>query len=424
MLKFLLLYYRNRQRIVLSIFCSYIFLVTPIFAVIDSPFRDPALMWPYPELKEDICSWFQFFPFYETARSAFNGNGRTEGLFEYSGPFNLNQVDAALIAAGIVPGSLLPSELIGFATPSRYLLDGSFETEGLAIKWQQIVGNHFSLGFTTEILHTNSRMAMIRDIDFVVPSGPGSDRELFLAKEAMLDALALEPSVWSAFMVGDTEIYARFFSAYDHAFKCRYLDAGINLGVILPAALERDINNPASIPLGGNRHWGAYCDLTLDAILKHDLRAGLWVRLLHRFGRESLMRLPVGQEPALFGAIVGEVFVKPGFTGAFSPYVLFENIRGGLGAYVSYFLVKHAHDNFYDRRAEKTPEINFGEVIQRSEWGMECISAAFFYDFSYGKCARGSEPVLTLKVDVPINFIVASNASKTYGVSLIVAVNY
>jgi hypothetical protein len=393
-------------------------------AVMDNRYRDNALM-RYPFLVEDLSAFFLIQPFLETAHDAFDQYGKTTGQFDFGTHYRLREVERALLASGRIDDRIIPTNMQGNLVIGPYLMDGRIETQGIAFQVYAPLSNCFAVGARGEFLHGNSRMEMTRDVDFDrVINGPGDEREVFLIKEQAAKALDLDPASWSAFMVGDLELYGRIFTSMDHAYKCRYFNAGANLGMILPAADARDINNPASIPLGGNRHWAVFGEASIDAILKQNIRAGLWIRLQHRFSRQSELRVPTAREPEMFGAVVGQIEVEPGLTGAFSPYFLFEELREGFGAYVSYMLVGHKEDSFCDRRKDKTVPINFDALTCVSDWGLEYISVAFLYDFSYGHQERCLNPIVSLKVDAPVHFLLTKRASKTYGASLVVEASF
>lgn len=399
-----------------GILCS--FFVTN--ATVDNRYLVP-LFNKKPFISDQVCTVGAVKAFFMTAEHSFNQNGGKTGLFGYAEPFKLRELDKALIKSGRTSESLIRTDMQGFLTVGRYSMEGRFEAQGFALDWYTPVSDHWGFGFRSSIIHVNSRMELVRDAAFdSVIAGPGDDRDVFLTKESILNALELDPLVWSVTGLGDSEVYARLFWSHDYAYRCRYIDAGLSLGLILPTGKKRDYNNPASVPLGGDDAWGVFLDATIDAILKYNVRAGVAARFQQRFDTTQTMRFAAGKEPMVFGALVGEVQRDPGFTLALNPYLLLEEIRDGLGMRLGYTLVHHWKDYFCDRRKDRAVLLNTDSAIENSVWGLEHITFGFFYDFAIGKKERYFEPVVSLSIDAPIDGIASKRAFRTYGVSLTV----
>ena len=244
----------------------------------------------------------------------------------------------------------------------------------------------------------------------------GSLRELVLVEEAIYKALEVEPALWSDTVLGDSELYVRLFDHQNYAYKCRFIDAGLSLGVIFPIAPARDIFNPASIPLGGNRHWGYFIEGDIDALLRYDMRAGFALRVQKRWARIDRLRVATNKEPSMYGAVIGDFRVDSGVTVMFSPYYIQEGLREGFGIRAAYMGVKHFTDKFGDARNDQSVSVNFDALKDESKWGHDYVSLTFLYDFAYGKVERCFEPVIGLTVDVPVNFWAAQRSANTYGI--------
>lgn len=248
--------------------------------------------------------------------------------------------------------------------------------------------------------------------------GDGDRLELDEIRRGMLQTLDLREGNTIQVGFGDIDFYLRVGNAWEYLYKLRKIDVGLRLGALFPTGVRRDITRPASIPFGGNGHWGMY--VALDGIfeVKEDLKVGLYARISKRFPRTSLQHMSVNGEPDIFGAVVGPVRIDPGVTGVFSPYVVLENLRRGLGLSVQYTLTAHQEDDWFDQRADKTIPVRLGKVVSLSEWASDYFTLNVFYDFGKVKIVRELQPLISLRWDVPTTFFITKNVSRMYRVSL------
>ena len=96
--------------------------------------------------------------------------------------------------------------------------------------------------------------------------------------------------------LGDSDLYFRMAIVGKYTCKFRRIDAALRCGLIIPTANETPINNPAAVPLGGERHWGAYIGLDGEFEFKEDLIGGIQFRASKRFSRTNIRRMPFGGE--------------------------------------------------------------------------------------------------------------------------------
>ena len=137
-------------------------------------------------------------------------------------------------------------------------------------------------------------------------------------------------------------------------------------------------------------------------------------------------RMPVLEEPLLFGAATGLMRVNPGLTVLFCPTVQLEHLRNGFGVAVSYSLLYHQQDRFTDRRVENNPTVTFRTAKRLSSWGADYISLQAFYDFS-GEADYDQHilhPTIKLKWDLPTDIFVAKRVAKTHLISLTIDCAY
>jgi hypothetical protein len=234
----------------------------------------------------------------------------------------------------------------------------------------------------------------------------------------MSQFLNLEPSVWEKTGFSDLECYFRAGNVWDYTWKFRRIDAGVRLGALIPSGVRRNVNNPVSIPFGGDGRWGVYLAADCQLELKEDLSAGLLAQYNQRFSRKRTMRIPVADEQQLFGAAVGPLLVEPDATLIFSPYVVLEGIRDGLGARAQYTVVTHFSDSFVDKRTVKNPPATLNELIKRSDWTAEYITVDAFYDFGKVWQDDCNSLIISAMIDIPINWLVGEHAANTTRVSL------
>jgi hypothetical protein len=395
--------------------------------MIDNRFRDPVLNHhAFVNIESEHCNLLTFQLFFETARHSVDCFGKDVPFFDYATPFHLVELNKAILQAGRSEQSLIPSFWQGVLTTGMFHMTGHFMTQGIACHWYHEFADHWAFGIRADALHAQTHMELVKvnNFDSGTNNGPGDMNELIGIVNNIDEALGLRCRSWSEFLFDDTEIYVKFFSQKPYCYKCRFVDAGVALGVIVPTAPGRDINNPASLSLGGDGHWGIFLDGTVDAVLRYDLHAGIWVRFQQRFPKTNLLRVPTGKEPEMFGAVVGNFLVRPGFTFALSPYLIKEGLREGFGLRVGYTLIKHFTDSFSDQRKDQSVPVNFAALRENSDWGRDYITVGFLYDFAYGKVERSFEPVVSLLVDAPVNLIATERAARTYGISLIMEATF
>lgn len=396
---------------------------TNAVGMVDNRFLDPALGRPLPLTTSSSDSYFQVQPFVLSAKRSISQYGQEVPLFDYSQNYQLRAVDNASVEGGWIPESLIRTDWRGPLSVGPYHINGRMDGSGFAASGYVPFGRHAALGLRTEWLHVRSCSEPLRDSATFEPilEGPGDEYELHQIQAEIHEALGLEPGFWDGYGFGDTELYLRIFHADDYAYRCRYIDAGVAVGFVLPTAHARDFDNPVSIPFGGAdgiRTAGIFVEANVDAILKYDLRAGLMARYQQRFSHTAVIRAPVATEPIRYGGVVGLTHIRPGPTLVLQPRLLVENIREGLGIHASYMLVAHMHDSFGDARENRSVPRNLFALCEDSRWATEHVTCGIFYDFRDQMCWVPGAPVLTLAVDVPVDWVAAKRSFKTYGVSV------
>lgn len=365
------------------------------------------------------CTWghFRLQPFFMRADRGF-GDFEKEGLPEIEGKYDQVDIANALVQSGRVDEDPFRSDLRGFTTiPWRR--EGRIDAEGLCFLYEQAIACNVSVGASLLFMALNSRQEFIVEPDCIPNLSVGDREYLFLLKSQMNDTLGVTPPLYSKTAVGDGDFYVRYGCSWDYTCKFRHIESGIKLGMYAPIAPEVPLNNPAAVPIGGNKHWGVYVDLEGDFEVKEDWHVGLLLRAIKRLPKTANHRFPTSREPNSYGSVVGRFRVNPGFTFVACIPVAFEALREGFGLGASYTLVGHLEDRFTDLRSDTSVPINRELLEKRSSWGSEHVTVSAFYDFAKFRDCRGYLPTVTAALDMPTDWIISKRSSRSYCISIL-----
>lgn len=378
-------------------------------------------------------SHFHIDLFFTTARQAFFHDADEGPLPHLGGIFDQAVLAKQMIAVGY-PDPLPLIYQGADSIPWRTL--GKVQSEGLHIRGQFELPYAFQIGFDTCAIRMNSMLfydllpSELTTLDQMIT--PADIAALDQSRRSMLSTVGLTCGYADYIGMGDFDFYARWHHAWDYCLKMRRMEVGLRFGALLPAASERNVNSPASIPVGGDGFYGIYGALDAEFELKEDWKVGLYARVSKRFTARKPLRITLLKElnpSALYGVGTGIADITPGICGAFYPYVMFENIRDGLGASLQYTLIGHARNTFASDitfctsvPSGVTPAVqslvNNNPSQLMSSWIMEDISVNVFYDFGKMKSERAFQPILSLQFDIPVDFIAARRVAKTYKIAL------
>jgi hypothetical protein len=363
--------------------------------------------------------------FVTTASNATDDRERSIGIAELSGPFDQAQLALSMTLAGF-PNPLDPPILINGELP--WMLAGKLQTQGFAFSYRQYINCNFSVGIYTLVMRSNSF------IDFLFNSSKASSLtstltesdilELDATRRQMLATLGLACNHVHQAGFGDTEIYARWFDRYEYYFKLRSLEYAFRFGLLIPTGVKREINKPASVPFGGNGHWGIYASADGEFEVKEDWKIGILLRASKRFARTRNERMPVDNEPQIFGVVTGLAKIDPGFTEIFAVYGQMEGLREGFGLRVQYTLINHNRDTWTDERVDKTIPVKLEPVNVRSGWASEYITLAAFYDFGKTSQDCRNQPIVRAAWDIPFTLLVGHRFVHSFRVSLGLEYNF
>ena len=347
----------------------------------------------------DRRSFCELDLFFSSSKDALNKHHETIGLPEIYGTFDQRILSSAI-------------ELTEKQNPLRIDLrnstnipwktSGKITSEGFNLYLEKSLNDYLSLGFNTGLMHVDSR------IIFNPTTQP-----IYLdnQRRAALNLLSLQAPQWNDTQLLDSELFIKVGKIWEYSLKTRRLDLNAQFGFIFPTSLKRDINNPASIPFGGNGHKGITGSISLDTELKDDLSFGISVLFNKRFPKSDTQRLSLLEEPYIYGAVIESARVSPGLTIGLSPYLIAQGLYDGLGAYIRYIYIHHLCDSWSINRGRKNIPANLKTVISTSQWTSEYFSFNIFYDFN--QYSRAS-----VVIDIPVDLLGARLNSKTYRVSL------
>lgn len=394
-------------------------LLLPIFAhgmVYDSRFFP---LFPHPFIKPDgYRSGLAVDYMMATASSAINRRDDKTGIFELAGSFDLGQMATAydiVYGPEIDPVS---QEFRSIELP--WHVDGKLQMQGFVISFNHYFCEQFSAGGSMTFMRVNSRQEFLfnrsqSNSSFYTPM---LIEILDQQRRELLGLLGLENRS-AQLGIGDIELFIRPSFYCEYAFKCRRVDIGLQLGILIPSGVKRELKAPTSVPFGGNGHFGFYADLDGLFELREDLKLGLLFRVIKRTPKTMCERLPVDGEPFIYAPMIGDVRINPGCTLVFSPWILIESLRKGFGIGAYYTLTKHEPDNWRTVSGQSLPaEPKLFPVMQASTWASEYITLEAFYDFGKVATTRSFDPILSLRWDIPVALYVRSNVPKTQLVSL------
>lgn len=370
--------------------------------------------------------------FVTTANNAADDRDRSIGIAELSGPFDQSQLGNSMEIAGYYnppipnrPDQLPPGWLNG---QLPWLLSGKLQTQGFAFTYRQAFTCNFSMGLLAMVMRSNSY------IDFMLNTAAESTRTLGLTeadiieldeiRRAMFTTLGLRCNHVSQAGLGDIELYMRWFDRYEYYLKLRSFEYALRAGILIPTGVKRQIDKPASVPFGGNGHWGVYLSVDGEFEVKEDWKVGVLLRASKRFARTREERMPVDNEPQIFGVVTGLAKIDPGFTQIFALYGQIEGLREGFGLRLQYTLINHNRDHWTDERVIKRVPVNLKLVQERSDWASEYITLMAFYDFEKTSRACGYKPIVRAIWDIPFTLLVGHRFVHSYKVSLGLEFNF
>ncbi len=360
---------------------------------------------------------------------AFNSSDEEVELFQLNGKYDQMVLTRNTIKAypeKTSPNSFLPSEIMATNQDIAWKRSGKLETQLLDLRYSQAITKNIIVGIDTLAGHISSHERSRSDyIDKLLKQSlPGEVNTIIEGDAALKKFLKILPSDYDTLSWGDTDMSLRIGNRWEYKAKFKAIDAGITLGCIAPTAKARTIFNPASISLGGNKHWGLYISADADFNLKEDWRAALLMRVQKRLARTSLQRMPFANEPLEYGLLIGPAYINPGYTFIIAPTIILDGIRDNWGINAAYTLVVHRKDEWQDKRKERNIKPNLAPVEELSSWGSEYVTVGLSYDYSRDREEPRVANRLSCSLDIPLNYAVAHGSVKSYKLSLFMESNF
>lgn len=363
--------------------------------------------------------------FFMTGNEAYgNSSKERKGIPEVWGTYDQKLASEALIALGITSPLLAQWQL---QKVIEWNTNQKIEGQGVLLRGEWYLPFGFSLGASSGLMRVNCNQSFSLPRETRVTNlglTTAQEEELDRERRLMNDLIGLTGTQWSETGALDTQLYLRWGGIWDYKLKSRQVDAGVFAGVYLPSAKQRDINNSASIPFGGNNQTGLFVGADLALELKEDVTFGMLVQLSNRLTGIQKERLPLKKENHLFGGTTGDVRVDQGVTFVWNPYFRFGDLQDGLGLHLGYTIASHASDVWTDVRQDKTIAVELNEIYTRSNWNAEYLSLHLFYDSGKVTHKDAILPIITFNWDIPIKFLGAKEVSKTHKIAVGLAFNF
>ncbi len=369
-------------------------------------------------------SYFSVNAVFATASGGLGIRENNIGIGEIYGFFDQADLAQAITCLGLQ--NPLISEWRNHLIP--WQIDGKFQAQGVSFEAEHHLINNFYIGGSMIFLRSNTYHDFHLQLNpsenntqsekIIVASSADKQEVYNNLRTGMFDLLNIRENHVSQAGPGDVDLYLRYGGTWDYIFKCRRIDAGLRLGLMIPSGVKRSPCEPGSIPFGGNGFWGIYGAFDGLFELKENIKVGLFTRFNKRLPRVQERRVPIYREPEIFGAAVIPTRINPGVTIIFSPYIVWEHILYGLGINIAYTLTAHEKDRLTDARVEKRHRVNLDKVRRESKWGTDYFTINLFYDFYKTTNEDHLKPILALRWDIPSYLFIYKRAFKTHRINL------
>lgn len=296
-------------------------------------------------------------------------------------------------------------------------MKGNISAQGVWFGYEQYCGRDLSVGFQVPLMHVTSELEFLQTAQLraSVGIGPDGSANLTTVLNQINRELGFNSYQWKTTDFGDFDLYLRWGTVQDYAYRCKHIDLSLKIGALLPVTGKLALDTPVPITLGYYHHYGLYVEADFNCDLKDDLRVGFWLNGTGRFAKKQTRRMAAGQELPQFGAIVGKADVDPGITIGFSPYIWIDDLRDGLGVRSSFTVCWHDQDYWRDVRLDdQRVSAQLANVIKDSKWVAEWFSVGLVYDLQQNVSYERHAPFFYLDLDIPTGAFGAEMVSRTY----------
>jgi hypothetical protein len=358
-------------------------------------------------------------------------NESFRGIYEIDGNYHATVIDQSLMNAGVTDHHTMPSEWLYNRLFIPIKLNGNIQTSGLAWHISTEVYDNIFLGWSSAVCSAFGVIDFnIKPEDEKVVLSQGYISDVLDTYRNLNKQLRNASNYMQDYTFADQDMYMRYEWHTDFAMFMQRIKGAIQLGCIIPSALEKNIFNPASYMVGTDGHWGLYGSGILDLVLKEDIILGFNLKVIGQFSKTKMVRIPLLNESSRYGSVVCWMNVNPGITTLFSPYLTVEGLRDGLGGKLSYQVVYHQDDahsvqknyNILDKKP--LPTIDIDRLNRLSGWAQEHVAVSVFYDFMRVHEEHDAEPFLGFTAYIPVDWFFSKASAKTYGLSASVEILY
>jgi hypothetical protein len=335
-------------------------------------------------------------------------------LPELFGKYDMIKAANALVTIG--KSNPLPTSWQSLSS-LEWDMSGKLHAQGFWFGYEQYLYKNISIGFQAPFMHlsTQIKFSQSDSLKSDLGLGVGGESMLYKTLNNVNKELGIESYQWKKTAFGDLDLYLRWSSVQGYTLKCKHIDASFKIGALLPMSDSIDLNSPMAIPFGGYNHYGFYFETDFNCELKDDWKVGFWLNATKRKSKVQVRRMSAGKELPQFGALTGNVFVDPGLTVGFSPYIWLDDIRDGLGVRGSFTLSWHSKDYWRDVREDDLGlSAHLSDVIKTSEWESEYFTVGLVYDLQQAANYRRYAPCFYLNLDIPSRVFDADRVSKTH----------
>jgi hypothetical protein len=383
----------------------------------------PFLQRPY-IVNPDRWDYISCDVFFATASQSFGRTDTEIGLPQLYGEYNQASVGRAFVAIG------QPNPL-----PSRFQnakiiwqQEGKLLAQGFEFSAQKELYDGLALGIYTYFMRVDTVSAFFLNVNSSEgfnPSDPGDRILLDTLRRSMNTAAGLTTNDHAKqFGFGDIDLYLMWMHYWPYCLKFRSIRAQASFGALIPSGVQRNVNEPTTIPFGGNGFWGVYGAIEAEFEVKEDWKFGGFLRASKRFTATKCERIPLCEVPFPYSPLVADVSINPGPTFVGMAWMSFEAIHKGLGMRLLLTVRRHWADSWEVPACIDAVATGCNRLKDLTDWGSDYITLNAFYDFGRTKAEAEGEPIIFFAWDVPLDMLVTRNTYKTNKVMLGVEFNF
>jgi hypothetical protein len=164
----------------------------------------------------------------------------------------------------------------------------------------------------------------------------------------------LKPDDFVAESIGDISLFAQWGRSWNYLWLLRSASLGARLAISAPTARYANTAYPASIPFGGDAHWGIAASILPAAELQEAIHFSMPMTFVWQPKATHKRRVATYREPSIFSPLIAPVTVTPGATFRIAPQVTMEHLVDNLHCSLGYVRTTHWADDWDDARSDKT----------------------------------------------------------------------